>query len=81
METTKELIWFSKHEHSTTVTCMVQYTVPGLGPVNRDEFVSEPDAMEIATQAGKSTWDEDDLCQVLGATRATPPLEPLQVDS
>jgi hypothetical protein len=73
---------FAKHEESEDVCCQVEVIVQ-LGDAELrkevDRYVKEADLIARATAAGKTTWDEDDVCALLGISRSLPALPGLRV--
>lgn len=66
---TKQLNWFQKHEVFLTVMVNYIITIPDVGVFGKDETLLEQELTDIAHNAGKTTWDEDDICTRLGLTR------------
>lgn len=68
-EIKKTLNWFQKHEIFPTVMVNYIVSVEGVGVFGKDETILESELIDIAIKAGKSTWDEDDICTRLNLTR------------
>lgn len=70
---------FAKHEESEAVCCQVEVIVQLEGHDVRKEFdryLHEADLAARALTFGKSTWDEDDICALLGIERTVRTLPP-----
>lgn len=61
----KELMWFQKAMSNDMVTVNYSITIDTIGTLYKDVILSDIALCELAASKNKTTWDEQDICEML----------------
>ena len=62
----KYLQEYRKFVGSDVVSVLYTIEVPGVGVLTKSDGLSDAALVEAAVLKGKTTWDEEELCEALG---------------
>lgn len=62
----KYLQEYRKYVGSDTISVLYNVDIPDVGVITKSAGLSDAELVQAAIAKGKTTWDEEELCEALG---------------
>lgn len=62
----KYLQEYRKYVGSDTISVLYNVDIPDVGVITKSAGLSDAELVQAAITKGKTTWDEEELCEALG---------------